>query len=265
MKQALIKITAQEDITMKELYTSIQRRSRLLTKLTTKLTLLKMELSIIQHEYQKRIGRLYKRDDQLDLEIIHYKNILRLIKEGLSLETALKKLQDKFYASENTESFSWHYGRQQFTSQPREESIPEEKKLEVKKLWRDLLFKLHPDLVMNREEKKRREILMKKLNKAYANFDVLAIEAIADSCDDLFEEVTAEKLERQLTAIEKQIAGIELEKKMLRKTEWYSWKRKKERGRKTIDVFQELEEQLVSDIAKKVDILSVLKKKVNIL
>ena len=53
--------------------------------LTEKVEQLKIDLVVIKQEYDIRIGRLYLRMDELDLEILKFKKIEDLLKRNFSL------------------------------------------------------------------------------------------------------------------------------------------------------------------------------------
>lgn len=64
----------------------IVEKERLLSELIEDLENLKIDLSLIKQEYEIKIGRLFLRLDEIDLEILKFKKIGDLINKGIPLE-----------------------------------------------------------------------------------------------------------------------------------------------------------------------------------
>src|SRR3989344_4770016 len=84
----------------RQLQKSIDRKRKILSTITAKFEMLKVELSLIQREYNIRIGRLLLKDNELDFEIIRLNNILRLISEGKTYFEAEVELENLYYNKE---------------------------------------------------------------------------------------------------------------------------------------------------------------------
>ncbi len=136
-------------------------------------------------------------------------------------------------------------------------SISAEDKEELKKLWRKLAHKYHPDKVGGNEE------IMKKINKAYAEGDLETLRAIDQSgAGNGVETQTIEALKSKLVGLETSIKKIHQEYELLKKSEWFILKENIEKANKhSRDILSELADKVLSDIAKKGNQVSELKKK----
>lgn len=261
MTQKLITTTIPEERIKAQLYASIERKRKILEKITEKVEVLKMELEIVKNEYNSRIGRLFLKDNNLDLEIIKYKNICRLMEQGMSFQEAAKELEDAFY-----EDLLRLQDLEEEIGQAEEMLAQQAEKKEdkdIRALWKKLIVKFHPDLVTDPEEKNRREMLMKKINNAYKEGDFEALKILESRTFDAeTADSSVEKLERTLVEIENMILHLQKEFKNLKVSDWYGWKQRIEKAKKKQeDIFAELERSLLDDIVKKIDILKGLKVK----
>lgn len=248
-----------EDKRIHRLRESILRKKQTLAAWMEKVTTLQIELDGIKNEYSVRIGYLILKDNQLDLEIIQYRNLKKLMDEGMTYEEAVKTEEDKFYneilrmqkEQEKLEEEKSFFERQQ--------EIPEDIKEESKILWKKLIRKFHPDLVADIAEKHRREKIMQQINNAYAQADIDALKEIDATCEiNEASKITTEMLEKTLINIEQSIQKAKSSFTDLRQSEWYVWKKKKEKA-KNRDIFGELEAKLLDDVVKKIAIVQKLR------
>lgn len=247
----------------KALEASIARKRRKLSKLQIQLELCSEEIAVIREEYESRIGKLFAKDNQLDIEIIRYKNITKLMQQGISYQEATKEI-DNFYKDfldfEPTETDTvFEEDFAQF-----ERNNPNEKfVLSLKKLWKKLLFQFHPDLVTDTKEKLRREQIVKKINKAYKENNIDDLKLLESQWYiDEFQSGSADQLEYVLIEIENIIITLENQFKQLKATEWYNWKILKIKNSKR-DIFADLEKSLLDDIICKTKILENLKNQID--
>lgn len=249
-----------EDKVKQRLEQSIQKKRQVLETWMEKVEELKIELNLIKNEYTVRIGYLLLKDNQLDLEIIQYKNLKKLMDEGMTYEEAKKAEEDKFYneilriqkeQEKLAEEKSFFEKRQEISKEVQED---------IKMLWKKLIRKFHPDLVTNPEEKIAKEKLMKQINKAYTegNYEML-LELESHTYIDHIEGTSNESLENILVQIENHIQKTKQEFTDLRESEWYEWKKRIDKTTEG-DVFAELEKKLLDDVVKKIEILQELRK-----
>ena len=224
--------------------------------LTEKVEQLKIDLVVIKQEYDIRIGRLYLRIDELDLEILKFKKIEDLLKRNISLKEAKKIVEESLKVRQKTidEGYAKLDGEEEKVE--KRKNIPESEKDELKKLWRSLAHKYHPDLARNDEDRKKYDEIMKKINKAYADGDLEALKAIEQEHIEDSDSVSAELLKTKLQDIESAIVRLKKEYSMLKKSEWQVWKNNIEEAKKQgRDLLVELEQKLLQDISAKEVIL----------
>lgn len=234
----------------------VQELKKELLVLTEKVEQLKIDLVVIKQEYDIRIGRLYLRMDELDLEILKFKKVKDLLKRNFSLEEAKKIVEETLKARQKTINEEYAKLNEEEEKVEKRKNIPENKKEELKKLWRSLAHKYHPDLARNDEDRKKYEEVMKKINKAYADGDLEVLKVIKQEHIEDSDTISAELLKTKLQDIENAIVRLEKEYSMLKKSEWQVWKNNideaKKQGR---DLLLELEQKLLDDISGKEIIL----------
>lgn len=262
----LRKLTLSEDIKKKnQVQKSIDQKKKVLSIWTEKIEMLRVNLELIEHEYNVRIGYLLLKDNQLDLEIIQLKNLKRLMDEGMSYEEAVRYEEDKFYNEilrMQEEQKKLDEEKEIFEAA---NSIPDEMKEEIKMLWKKLIRKFHPDLVQDKEEKQNREEIMKKINEAYTagNLEALQHLLLRNTLVSI-KQSTLEELEKELVEIENTLVVAREEWNLLKESEWFGWKKKIEKAKKTgEDVFAPLEKSLLDDITRKIQTAQKLRAEVH--
>ena len=206
-----------------------------------------------------RIGRLYMLKDKLDRAINQYKQIEKIMQNGFSYKEALKIVERRENFGTTGYKFSQEYVLMK-------EDIKEASKDDVEKirnLYRKLTVKYHPDLVKDPDEKRKREKIMKKINKAYKELNLQELTNIfEEQMVYNFTNNSADFLKRKLTDYLNKIIQLEKEYKELIQTEWYVWMKKIEKARKEkTDPFKNLEMKLQEDIKKRKIIINDLKLK----
>lgn len=261
-KSLSLHIKNSEENKKQQLRDAITRKSTVLKNLTTKVEMLRMELDLVKHEYDMRIGSLLLKDNQLDLEIIQAKNINTLMEQGMTLGEAQREISDYFYSDilrmqqeqEKIEAEQELYKDRKIIDDTMQE--------EIKKLWKKLIRKFHPDLTIDPKEKTEREEVMKKINFAYSMNDLTTLQALYNAIPvEKFSDTSIEFLEQRLVDIENTIIASKKEYTILQVSPWYGWKTKIDKAKKIgKDVFLDLEKTLLNDIVKKIDVLKKIKK-----
>jgi len=246
-----------EPLEKRELEKAISEKEKKLNALTEEVEQLKIDLTIVKQEYEVKVGRLYLKLDELDLEILKFKKIEDLINKGFSFEEAQKIVEETL--KKRREQIKEEYKKLDEEEEEIEsrKGISDEEKEELKKLWYKLAHKFHPDKTNGNEE------MMKKINKAYAKGDLEALRAIdqGEMGDDI-EVKTIEALKNKLARLEKSIKKISQEFEQLRHSEWYILRENIEKAKKQKrDILGELADKVLTDIAKKENQVGELKKK----
>lgn len=133
---------------------------------------------------------------------------------------------------------------------------------ELKKLYREVAKKIHPDLATDDDERQRRQDLMAETNIAYEHGNLEKLKSILQDWESSPESVKGEGISFELIRIIRQIAqsrdrlkGIQLEISALEQTELFQLKIKvieaKEVGQDLlVDMASELDNQINSAMAK---------------
>ena len=249
--------TLDEPLEKRELEKAISEKEKKLNTLIEEIEQLKIDLTIVKQEYDVKVGRLYLKLDEVDLEILKFKKIEDLISKGFSFKEAQKIVEETL--KKRREQIEEEYKKLDEEEKDIESRkyISEEEKEELKKLYFKLAHKFHPDKANGSEE------MMKKINKAYAEGDIETLCAINRSETGADIEVkTIEALKNKLAGLEKSIKKISQEFEQLKRSEWYILKENIEKAKKQKrDILSELAEKLLTDIAKKENQLDKLKKK----
>lgn len=246
-----------EPLEKRELQQAISEKEKLLVELVEEIERLKIDLSLVKQEYDIKIGRLYLKLDETDLEILKFKKIEDLINKGFSFEEAQKVVEGTL--KKKREQIGEEYKKLDDEEKNIEErkNLSQEEQEELKKLFRKLAHKFHPDLAGGND------LMMKNINKAYAVGDLEALRAI-DLGGDI-EKVTIEtikELKSKLIRLEESIKHILYEQEQLKRSEWALLKENIEKAKKQQrDILRELAEKVLEDIAGKEKQLAELKKK----
>ncbi|MCX6763306.1 MAG: DnaJ domain-containing protein [Candidatus Moranbacteria bacterium] len=240
-----------------DLKESIHKKEKSLNEFIDKTEQLKIELTMIKQEYEVKIGRLYLKLDEIDLEILKFKKIEDLVNKGSSIKEAQTEVERIF--NKRREQIKEEHKKLDEEEKDIENrrNISKEEKEELKKLWRKLAHKYHPDKATGNED------MMKKINKAYAENDLDTLKAIdRNEISVDIEAETAETLKNRLAGLDIAIVKIKQEFKQLKHSEWFILKENIEKAKKQKrDMLKELENKILTDIAEKENQLGELRKK----
>jgi len=250
-------ISLDEPLKKCKLEKEISEKEKTLNKLIDKIEQLKIDLTIAKQEYEIKVGRLYLKLNEVNLEILKFKKIEDLISKGLSFEEAQKVVEEAL--KKRREQIKEEYKKldEEEKKVKSRKTVSEEDKEELKKLWRKLAHKYHPDKTNGNEE------MMKKINKAYAEGDLETLCSIDQNEIGADIEVkTIEALKNKLAGLEKSIVKISQEFEQLKRSEWFILKENIEKAKKRKrDILNELADKVLTDIAKKENQLDEIKKK----
>ncbi len=257
-----------EPLLKKQLRAVIVRKKTLLAQLTVQIEITRSELTTIKAEYDRRIGLLYEKLDELDEQIFELKKLHDLLQKKIPLKEAKRLLAERERVQAERES-----ARAEAEEQHHAELTEKAKKMKptdrdaLKKLWRRLAFRFHPDLVHEDNEKKFRESMMKRVNEAYARCDLASLKAIDSeetSSEQSLADATMDELEQSLMDTEACIRRVRQKLKAFKKLEWYSWKKGIEEAKKNNqDFFASLEKNTRKHIKEKEKTITELEKAVS--
>jgi DNA repair exonuclease SbcCD ATPase subunit len=236
---------------------------------------LKITLNLFLGEYNLKVGVLYVSLDKIKLKIKEYQNRINLAKNKKLSPDDLNNIE-----AEVKENFSQERRKldnlETETSNSSEEydkNLEKEKKKysdleaqeELKKLYRKLALKFHPDKSKNEAQRKEFEKIFKEINEAYHNDDLDTLNKYMKQLERE-EQIARETLEEKLARLKEEykvILGIILkinkELEDLKASEIYKLKEKVDQAKgKGRDLLQELATSINLEISENQKILDEL-------
>ena len=221
--------------------------SELLAEKELELTTLKNSESHLERRYLREVGIKYVELDEINAKIAEKiarqnpKDTVFQEEAETARETANSTAKD-FYSHEI----------------PKEEELSKDFKPseEIKKLYRQIAIKIHPDKSVNESDREYRTKLMAEVNDAYANGDIERLRQILKEWESSPESVTGEwiafdlvRMIRSISQIKGRLKTIEKEIKTIKETEMHKMmmqvQEAEENGR---DLLNELADKIDSDI-----------------
>jgi len=137
---------------------------------------------------------------------------------------------------------------------PQQKFTPSES---LKKCFREVAKRLHPDLTTDEKERSRRQRLMAEANRAYADGDEARLQAILREWEESPESVTDQgpgadlvRVIRQIAQIEERLRTIEAEMVQLRSSDLFQLKTKVEEAEaRSEDLLAEMAEEIDQQVA----------------
>jgi hypothetical protein len=254
----------EKEITAWEL--RLVKKEEELSELSLHLQSTKIGLQLFLGEYNLRIGLLYVRLDNLRLGIKEYQLRIDLAQGKRVLRDGLKKIErevSETFAEERenideledeVSEFSEEYRR---FSKHEEESPPLNSKAqeELKKLYRKLARKFHPDFAKDDKQREKFNKIMAEINEAYKNGDLETLERYMKQMEQE-ERIAKETPEEKLSRLKKDyrilldvLAKLRSELEDLEASETYKLREKVNQAKKEgRDLLQELATNIQEDI-----------------
>lgn len=260
---AIIPSRSKETQKRKQLFSVIRKKRTELKRVILQNEMLRVNLDMARQEYMVKVGSLFLKDNTLDLEIIRLQNILRLMEEGETYDKAVEKIARTYYAEQleiEREQEKLKFEEEIYIK--REEHRPLIT-TDLKKLWKRLIAKFHPDLTQNPTEKHKRNTVMKQINRAYEEGDYEKLLKIEKE-HTATRETSIESLEEMLLTLMKEIDEQITAYAELKMSEWYEWMIKIDNAKKRDkDIFADTERRLLDDIVSKFELIKLLKTEIN--
>src|SRR5581483_2607193 len=134
-------------------------------------------------------------------------------------------------------------------------------KAELKKIWKKLLHVFHPDLEQDKNEKKRRTEIVKRINHAYKTGDIQTLKNIEEKEYLILEnkkDTKLSSLQENLIELENAIIRWEKQLERLKVSEWYIWVNLP--TKKLEEFLNSLEAKLTKEITHKEKLLNSLRR-----
>ncbi len=185
------------------------------------------ELNDFQYHYTKLVVRRMYELDRIEQQIAEY--LISTAPASVDYREKLKAAKERISESEKVfKSEKRRSGNGKF--QPSDS---------LKKLYREIARKIHPDLATDEKERQRRGQLMAEINDAYEIGDEQKMRQTLDEWQNdpdnvQGEDVGAELIKaiRKIAQMQRRIAAIQEEIKILKSTEIYELKEKVEQSEK---------------------------------
>jgi hypothetical protein len=177
-------LSRSQDPELVELYDLLAERRERVAALELELFEARSQLAAFQAEAEARLGPLLSRLEDLETDVRAARHQAALRAQWGDKATSGKIPYDVL------EQFNRTWRRSSTAeSAPPKQPVPEPDREEIKRLYRSLAKRFHPDLTTDAAEKKYRESLMAKVNEAYAAGNLAALKELSQQPDRPEEEV----------------------------------------------------------------------------
>jgi hypothetical protein len=205
---------------------------------------LRAEMGAFERQYLHFVGLRYAELDELKAEIAE-----RLAAEQPSNERAQQAARDARGRADETKSSA---GDQTVEEPKAFESSPE-----MKRLYREVAKRVHPDLTSDREDRTKRQLLMAEANEAYERGDESKLTRILTEYECSPEAVQGEgpgaeliRVIRRISQARGRLAEIEAELQELLRSDLYQLKSRLDEAQKHgRDVLKEMVDKVEDQIA----------------
>lgn len=223
--------------------------SELLAEKELELASLRSSLLHFEHRYLMQAGIKYVELDEINAQIAE--KIARQNPKDTDLKEESKRARET--ANSTAKEFSSHEIPKEKEEELSKEFKPSE---DIKKLYRQIAIKIHPDRATGEKEKEHQTKLMAEVNDAYADGDIERLRQILQEWESSPESVIGEgiavdlvRMIRSVSQIKGRLKTIEKEIETIKETEMYKMmmqvQEAEESGR---DLLKELADKIDSDI-----------------
>jgi hypothetical protein len=189
------------------------------------LTTIKAELTVFETRYLREVGVFYAELDEIEAQIAEAQARLNPTNQQAQEQASRARAQ----AQESAQAA----GAAQKSGEQKKFTASES----LKKLYRDIAKRIHPDLATDEAECARRQRLMAEANQAYADGDEARLQAILREWESSPESVKGEgtgaeliRIIRKIAQAEERLRTIEAEIAELKASDLYQLKAKVEKA-----------------------------------
>lgn len=255
MKNEIAKRETPEERELRKKLAELTELEERLGKKELELATFRAELSAFEAMYMRIVGVKYAELDEIEAKLAEAKlqeNPTNKIAQEEATQARARADESKEATEQMEETF--------------EKFIPSDT---LKKLYREVAKRVHPDLAEDDSERLKREELMAKANRAYQEGDTEKLRAILAEWEDSPESVKGKgagaelvRLIRKIAQVENRLRMIEVEIVQLKKSDLYKLKKKVEeaeiQGR---DLLSEMAAEVGGKISKAKERLSRVSKR----
>lgn len=184
MIQAIVLVPTPAEIEYARLLIAIETRTRRVAALEAEREALEAALSRFAVELQARIGGHRAEINRLRLELAEYKRRIERLREDGDIDPVEveRQVAEEFAVRREAERAAEETARRRGEAYPPQAAQPQTDpgtEADILRLYRDLARRVHPDLARTEEERRRRSELMLRINVAYRDRDLLALQSLA--------------------------------------------------------------------------------------
>jgi len=224
MKTEIVKKEKPEEKELRKKLAELAELEGRLGEKELELATLRAELNSFEAMYMRIVGVKYAELDEIEAKISEAK-----LRENPTDKNAQEEVtQARARADESREATGQ-------VEEAFEEFIPSDR---LKKLYREVAKRIHPDLAEDDSERLKREKLMAKANRAYQECDGEKLRAILAEWEESPESVKGKgsgaelvRLIRKIAQVEGRLRTIELEMAQIKESDLYELKKKVEEAK----------------------------------
>ena len=246
-----VRVESPEEREYRRYLGEIEERRRRVAEAQSELEALRVELGRFDAEYHARVGRLFVERDQLHLAIQEYEvRIARLQAEPKSdpqdveREVGERFRQEREHVEEEDQEsrrYEEEHRRQQV--RPR---LAADQEAQLKRMYRDLAKRFHPDLAKTDDERRERERVMQQVNAAFVDRSLDALRDLlsqAEIEDESFAQRSiGDKLVwaiREVSRLDALLASIQAEHQAVQATDSYALWSRQQAGEQVLELLEE--------------------------
>jgi hypothetical protein len=233
---AIVRSVSAEEAEYHERLAGIEQRQRRIGDLQADLELLKLALARFEFEYRARVGPIQAEIDRVRLELAEYRRRIAWIRAGVDPDPlGMERDVDETFAAQRqeveAEAAEARRYQQAFRQERHTRRVPDPATDgELRRLYRELAKRFHPDLATEPAERERREEIMLRINAAFRDRDLAGLRRLAGETerdDPAFAERSlADKLAwamREAERLDGVVAELEAQIALLRTNDTYKY------------------------------------------
>ena len=247
MITALVPVPSSDDHEYARLLIEVETRKRRIADLQAERDGLEAALSRFAVQLKGRVGGLRAELNRVRLQAQEYRRRIERLKEDETIDAAT--LEEEVAAEfagreEQTRAEEEAAGRegQRVERVRRVPRLDAESEAEILRLYRELAKRFHPDLARTEQERKRRAALMLRINVAYSERDLLALQSVAreaEAADPTLSVLTAKErltwARRVVSRLDGQIDDLQGQLALLQGSETYTLWKSPETSQQSLD------------------------------
>ncbi|MCC6703422.1 MAG: hypothetical protein IT334_01010 [Thermomicrobiales bacterium] len=171
----LERIVTSEELEYAARQITIEARRLRVAELQAELGTLSAALNEFERQYRARIGSLHTEIDRLRKDIAEYRDRITLLKTRIANRDSTVADPPPFHDDEEGPDPEF----ERASAKRRRPPIDPETAEALRTVYRQLAKRFHPDLATTPEERQRREEMMLRINDAFAERNLAALEMIA--------------------------------------------------------------------------------------